>query len=588
MTATSQTKVAGVTSIAGVRENNGMLKVYVGGEIDGNGYDAAKSVEHNVSAAPIKVNNKGVVAKATVYDRSLGYDEIPAAPLAELVETVKALKDKVTKESWDAAGMTDLVARAEEALKSTAENAAELRQQAYDKLLEGYKKLVPGLVEPKQENLALNKRPTASWLPGSGVTDSAENTGSPLANATDGAFESDGKHAIFGKDAAKKPAYMQIDLGEGANIENVKLYRYWSDRRTYADTALVVSNDPEFKQKDVLYYSYQDVNNKDVFGLGEQATERTYAETSEGKVLYTASDKPLKARYVRLYGNGKVVNNAAAAGDNHIVELLVNGTRDVSLGDPYGVDALDALIKRGDAAMQDKADYTDESIKKLEEALAPAKELSEEVHEQIEAQEFETAYGEFNAVRDALQVALGCLKMRPIEPGPGPDPQPTYVTVTFDDMVDGTANKEVKVLKGSKVSKPEDPVRDGYAFAGWYADEALTEAYDFGSAVNEDTVLYAKWTEDGGSEQPNPPVDPEDPNKPGDPGKPEDPNKPGKPEDPNKPVDPNTPGKPGADNKPGKPGLPQTGDNTLFMVGGIMVVAVAALVAGFYLKRRRS
>ena len=146
----------------------------------------------------------------------------------------------------------------------------------------------------------------------------------------------------------------------------------------------------------------------------------------------------------------------------------------------------------------------------------------------------------------------------------------------------------VKVAKGSKVSKPEDPVREGYTFAGWYADEALTEAYDFGSPVNEDTTLYAKWTEDGGSEQPNPPVDPEDPNKPGDPGKPEDPNKPGKPEDPNKPVDPNKPGKPGADNKPGKPGLPQTGDNTLFMVGGIMVVAVAALVAGFYLKRRRS
>ncbi|MEE0640811.1 MAG: InlB B-repeat-containing protein, partial [Acutalibacteraceae bacterium] len=126
------------------------------------------------------------------------------------------------------------------------------------------------------------------------------------------------------------------------------------------------------------------------------------------------------------------------------------------------------------------------------------------------------------------------------------------------------------------VSKPEDPVREGYTFADWYADEALTEAYDFGSAVNEDTVLYAKWTEDGGAEQPNPPVDPEDPNKPG------------KPEDPNKPVDPNKPGKPGADNKPGKPGLPQTGDNTLFMVGGIAVVAVAALVAGFYLKRRRS
>ena len=576
VTATSQTKVTGATSVAGVRENNGMLKVYVGGEIDGNGYDAAKSVEHNVNAAPIKVNNvEGLVAKATVYDRSLGYDEIPAAPLAELVETVKALKDKVTKESWDAAGMTDLVAKAEEALKSTAENASELRQQAYDDLLEGYGKLVPGLGEPKQEDLALGKTPTASWLsnrPGNG---SVENSQSPMTNATDGKYDNHTPHAIFGVHNAGKPAYMQIDLSEGANIEDVKLYRYWADGRTYADTALVVSNDPEFaniKAEDVLYYSYKDEDNKDVFGLGVEATETTYAETSGGKVLYAAGVKPLKARYVRLYGNGKITE---VGGDNHIVELQVNGTRDGYLGDPYGVDAIDALIQRGDAAMKDKADYTDESIKKLEEALARAKELSEKVHKQIEAQEFETAYGEFNEVRDALQVALGCLELKPVEPGPGPDPQPTYVTVTFDDMVAGTDNKVEKVLKGSKVSKPEDPVREGYTFAGWFADEALTEAYDFGSPVNEDTTLYAKWTEDGGAEKPEPPVDPEDPNKPGKPG------------DPGKPVDPNKPGKPGADNKPGKPGLPQTGDNTLVAVGAASAAGIAMVAAGAVVYRRR-
>ena len=572
VTATSQTKVTGATSIAGVRENNGMLKVYVGGEIDGNGYDAAKSVEHNVSAAPIKVNNKGVVAKATVYDRSLGYDEIPAAPLAELVETVKALKDKVTEKSWTDNNIDTLLEAAKAALTG---NDPAVQQQAYDALLEGYGKLVPGLGEPKPENLALSKTPTAGWLPGSSQNPSdAINSARDINRVTDGKLF-DGDYAIFGKDGANEPAYLQIDLGEGANIDSVTLWRYKD--YTYADTALVVSNDPKFseiKAEDVLYYTHSNENEKDVFKLGVDAKDGTlYQETEEGKELFKSNGSSIKARYIRLYGNGKMDNGTATQGDNHIYELQVMGTRDGYLGDPYGVDALDALIQRGDAAMKDKAGYTDESIKELEEALAPAKELSEKVHKQIEAQEFETTYGEFNAVRDALQVALGCLELKPVEPGPGPDSQPTYVTVTFDDMVDGTANKEVKVLKGSKVSKPEDPVREGYTFAGWYADEALTEAYDFGSAVNEDTVLYAKWTEDGGAEKPEPPVDPEDPNKPGDPGKPEDPNK---------------PGKPGADNKPGKPGLPQTGDNTLFMVGGIMVVAVAALVAGFYLKRRRS
>ena len=44
VTATSEAVVTGATSVAGVRENNGMLKVYVSGQIDGNAYDAKKTV----------------------------------------------------------------------------------------------------------------------------------------------------------------------------------------------------------------------------------------------------------------------------------------------------------------------------------------------------------------------------------------------------------------------------------------------------------------------------------------------------------------------------------------------------------------
>lgn len=41
---------------------------------------------------------------------------------------------------------------------------------------------------------------------------------------------------------------------------------------------------------------------------------------------------------------------------------------------------------------------------------------------------------------------------------------------------------------------PADPVRHGYAFAGWYADEALTQPANF-VQIKESTKLYAKWTE---------------------------------------------------------------------------------------------
>lgn len=43
------------------------------------------------------------------------------------------------------------------------------------------------------------------------------------------------------------------------------------------------------------------------------------------------------------------------------------------------------------------------------------------------------------------------------------------------------------------IAKPADPTREGYTFAGWYTDEACTEAYDFSVAVTADMTLYAKW-----------------------------------------------------------------------------------------------
>lgn len=49
------------------------------------------------------------------------------------------------------------------------------------------------------------------------------------------------------------------------------------------------------------------------------------------------------------------------------------------------------------------------------------------------------------------------------------------------------------------ITKPADPTREGYTFAGWYTDEACTEAYDFSVAVTADMTLYAKWTKNEAS-----------------------------------------------------------------------------------------
>ena len=47
---------------------------------------------------------------------------------------------------------------------------------------------------------------------------------------------------------------------------------------------------------------------------------------------------------------------------------------------------------------------------------------------------------------------------------------------------------------GDKLTKPEDPVKDGYTFAGWHKDTACTQPWDFNDGITGDMTLYAKWT----------------------------------------------------------------------------------------------
>ncbi|UKI48804.1 MAG: InlB B-repeat-containing protein [Clostridium sp.] len=62
--------------------------------------------------------------------------------------------------------------------------------------------------------------------------------------------------------------------------------------------------------------------------------------------------------------------------------------------------------------------------------------------------------------------------------------------VTFD--VDGEKN-EVQVDKGNTVTKPSDPVKEGYVFVGWFNGE---EEFDFSTPILTDEVnLVAKFRE---------------------------------------------------------------------------------------------
>ncbi len=70
----------------------------------------------------------------------------------------------------------------------------------------------------------------------------------------------------------------------------------------------------------------------------------------------------------------------------------------------------------------------------------------------------------------------------------------TY-TVSFDTQ-GGSAVPVQRAQHNGKVTKPDDPTREGYTFDRWYKEQECTNIWDFETdVVTDNTTLYAKWTE---------------------------------------------------------------------------------------------
>lgn len=75
----------------------------------------------------------------------------------------------------------------------------------------------------------------------------------------------------------------------------------------------------------------------------------------------------------------------------------------------------------------------------------------------------------------------------------------TYVqsySVSFNMNGHGNAVSDQCVQSGAAIAPPTALTATGYTFAGWYADAACTQEWDFSTPVTAATTLYAKWTED--------------------------------------------------------------------------------------------
>ena len=67
----------------------------------------------------------------------------------------------------------------------------------------------------------------------------------------------------------------------------------------------------------------------------------------------------------------------------------------------------------------------------------------------------------------------------------------TY-TVTFNSNGGSAVSSQI-VNYNTVATKPADPTRAAYFFAGWYSDSGLMSAFNFSTAITADITLYAKW-----------------------------------------------------------------------------------------------
>ena len=65
-------------------------------------------------------------------------------------------------------------------------------------------------------------------------------------------------------------------------------------------------------------------------------------------------------------------------------------------------------------------------------------------------------------------------------------------TISFEEN-GGTTVEDITQNYATSVTAPEAPAKNGYTFAGWYTNSALTSKYSFSTMPARNITLYAKW-----------------------------------------------------------------------------------------------
>lgn len=87
-----------------------------------------------------------------------------------------------------------------------------------------------------------------------------------------------------------------------------------------------------------------------------------------------------------------------------------------------------------------------------------------------------------------LALSFGACSRRPVDLEP--------VTITFVTNVEKITIEPITLDGTTESYMPEDPVRAGYIFAGWFYDEPCIKSFNVEDGISTDITLYAKWQND--------------------------------------------------------------------------------------------
>ena len=332
-------------TVAATRENNGILKIYVDGSLDGSSYDV-KNLHHETAAGDIlfaggTFNKDADEASAKVYDRALGYDEIKAE----------------------------------------------------------HEKVIP---DTSVKNLSKGKDVKAAWTK-DGADAECNKNDRPVTMAVDGNKGTTDNFGEFGSNDKADSSYLQVDLGAVYELTDVNLWRYWNGgQRVYKNTVIVASEDEKFdKDNDTVIFN-ADKEDKHGFGVGDG---KPYKESKDGKKFPVTPGA--RARYVRVYMCGNTDVNGqgkpTTGNTNHIVELEVMGKNLPSKpGEQIDTSKLYQRIDEVRAAIE-SGKWTSESVQKVMDKLEAAELVADcpKSEEQVKK-----ALDELKGIEDLLKKAV--------------------------------------------------------------------------------------------------------------------------------------------------------------------------------------